>query len=571
MKLSPEEREKIQKIIHEDLKEGIRRRKEQYSENQDGKENEKTRLQQIAEVRRQVEEEFYSNNPDYVQYVNRYGITTWILRDELKLKQAKGRIRKYTKSLERFKQLRKFLLTSVFILSAYVGYLIYQKTTLPPVLKIETNALNGLIFIDNQITTIKPNTYHKIDPGKKRIGLAAPGFRTMFREIELNKKDTLVLQMYLEPDSTYDPDLAGLWRTKVPPPKPDEPLIITNIRNLSSKPSATILPKSISQPIEKSEGGLFITSNHSDAVIYINGVPTPYPQNTLIRNVPTGEMTIEVRKDGYLTKPSFVTFNYDNPKEVKSLAFELIPERSIKLKIKTEPVAGEIKVDGIVIGTGEIEIEPSMGMHTISFGDVIGFITPSPRTIEVSDRMTETVILAQYSPSIDVEFKLDETGKIRSKGIIQYNVGYWTQEQGAVPSNEYGPEIVKTKPFNFYVFQMGPGKPNANPSGNDYIEILFNLPVGIERGKSGSLIIEGYATNRNFQFNLTKLTEIAIYVNDQPIQMNFRPSVNIDETRSVARDVFPIGRFLKSGTNKILLRTTDYSKCYYLLKSLRIE
>lgn len=558
------------KIIREDLVKSIQNKSARAS-GQNSQEVEKTRLQKIAEIRRQVENEFYSNHPDYVQYVNRYGITTWILRDELKLKREKGRFRRYTKNLERIQTLRKYLIYGLAVLIVYIGYRIYANSTLPPVIKILTNATSGLIFVNNQLTSLKPNEFQTISPGKKKIGLAAPGFRTMFKEVTLKERDTTIVEMYLEPDPTYDPDLAGLWRTKVPPPKPDEPLMLTNIRSLAEKPLSNTPQKTKMIQAEQSKGGLFITSNHSDAIIYINGVPTPYPQNTLISNVPTGELTIEVRKAGYITKPAFTTINYDNPNETKSLAFELIPEKTMKLTIKTEPVVGEIKVDGVVVGKGTVTYEPTVGSHTISFGEVLGFITPQPRTIEVSEAMKDNYIVGQYRPAIDIEFKLDETGNIRSRGIIQYNVGYWTQNQGTIPSNEYGPEIIKTKPFDFYVFQLGPGKPNANPSGNDYIELLFNLPTGFETGRSLSVVLEGYATNRNFQFNLTKVTEIAIHVNDQPVQLNIRPSVNIDETRTVARDVFPIGRFLKAGTNKLLIRTTDNSKCYYLLKSVRIE
>ncbi|MDK9700717.1 MAG: hypothetical protein OEM52_11285, partial [bacterium] len=211
------------------------------------------------------------------------------------------------------------------------------------------------------------------------------------------------------------------------------------------------------------------------------------------------------------------------------------------------------------------------GVHTISFGEVSGFLTPANKSIEINDRSTQIDVVGTYIPSIEIDFKLDESGRVKSRGIINVETGYWLSDKGTVPSTEHGPEIVKVKPFDFYVYQFGPGRSNANPSGNDYIDVTFNLPSGFDAGRSLSLVLEGYATNRNFQFNLTKLTEISIAVNGQTVQSGIRPTVNIDENRTVARDAYPIGRFLKTGANHVMIRTTDNSKCYYLLRGMRIE
>lgn len=571
MGLTPEEKDRLQNRIRDDLRDGLRRKNQEKNENTDVFGQDKTSRQKIEEIRQKVENEFYSNHPDYVQYVNRYGIVKWILSDELKTKREKGKIRKQVKLQERLSQYRNYLLWVLALLIIYVGFRLYQRSFVPPIVKIETNTETGFVFVDNQISQLKPNSYGFLEPGNRRIGFAARGFRTQFKEVLIKNQDTTVIRFELEPDSTFDPDLAGLWRSKVPPAKPDDPYIISTIRNsVIRTQTPSIEPKSVKQS-EIGSGGVFITSNESDAVVYVNGVPTPLPQNTMIKSLPTGELTIELRKNGYLSMPSFITITRTNPNETSSLAFELSPVKTIKLTIKTEPIIGEIKFDGVVIGKGSVTYEPPLGPHTISFGDVIGFTPPIPRTIEITDGMSETFIVGQYRPSIDVLFHLDETGQVRTKGVTQYQTGYWLDNKGTIQTSEYGPEVLKTRPFDFFVFQMGPGLPNANPSGNDYIELTFNLPSGYDAGRSLSLVLEGYATNRNFQFNLTKVTEIAIHVNNQIVQTGMRPSVNIDENRTVARDVFPIGRFLKSGTNKVLIRTTDNSKCYYLLKSMRIE
>ena len=239
--------------------------------------------------------------------------------------------------------------------------------------------------------------------------------------------------------------------------------------------------------------------------------------------------------------------------------------------MRTEPIIGEIKLDGVAVGRGSVTQEPAIGTHTISFSDVPGFIAPPNQIIEITDRSSEQEIVGRYRATVDLEIRVDENGRIKTRGIINIQTGYWTEEKGEVPTQENGPEIVKIKPYDFYVYQFGPGRPNANPSGSDYLEVTFNLPPGFDTDRPLSLVLEGYATNRNFQFNLSKLTEIAIEVNGQVSQANIRPSVNIDETRTVARDAYPISRFLKAGANRVMIRLTDNSKCYYLLRGMKIE
>ncbi len=584
MALNKEEQDQIRDRIRRDLEASRERGKSPSDPRKlDHFEHDETRLQQIERLRREIEDEYFSQQPDYVQYVNRYGVTKWVLEEELHQKRLKSRMRRANRRRQRLEKVRNGLLYLMLAVVALSGYRIYTHLNVPPVVMFKTNVdVPGMVFVNTELSPIRPNKYGKLAPGTYAVGIASPGYRTAFREVTIKQTDTTIVSFVLEVDSAFRPDNMGHWRQKFPPPRPDESVTLTALRSLStkqessSKPQTTtsttspfgIAPLAAPSPMS---GGVFITSNQSDATIYMNGSPTPLPQNTMLSDLPLGQLTFEVRKPGYRSNPAYLSTRRTNPSERVSLAFELIPDQKAKLTIRTEPIIGEIKFDGIAVGRGSVNQEPSAGSHTVTFGDVIGFVTPSSQVIEISDRSSEQEVVGHYRATVDIDVKVDESGRIKNRGILNIQTGYWTSEKGMTPSQEYGPEIVKVKPYDFFAYQFGPGRPNANPSGCDYVEVTFNLPTGFDADRALSLILEGYATNRNFQFNLTKLTEIAIMVNGQTVHANIRPSVNIDETRTVARDAYPISRFLKPGANSVVIRLTEDAKCYYLLRSMRIE
>ena len=61
------------------------------------------------------------------------------------------------------------------------------------------------------------------------------------------------------------------------------------------------------------------------------------------------------------------------------------------LSITTTPVSGSIYVDGIYKGTGSWSGSVSIGSHTVSFGTVSGYTTPSQQTVTVNKGLTTTI------------------------------------------------------------------------------------------------------------------------------------------------------------------------------------
>ena len=68
------------------------------------------------------------------------------------------------------------------------------------------------------------------------------------------------------------------------------------------------------------------------------------------------------------------------------------------VRLQTEPLAAGIKLDGVPVGLGQVDLELDFGTRTVSFADVAGYETPEPITIEVTpDDIDIPDILGTYT------------------------------------------------------------------------------------------------------------------------------------------------------------------------------
>ena len=61
------------------------------------------------------------------------------------------------------------------------------------------------------------------------------------------------------------------------------------------------------------------------------------------------------------------------------------------IHIITAPVKGDIFVNGEYRGTGDVNIELDAGTYSVSFGQVMGYTTPSPLTVTVNPNFVALV------------------------------------------------------------------------------------------------------------------------------------------------------------------------------------
>jgi hypothetical protein len=66
------------------------------------------------------------------------------------------------------------------------------------------------------------------------------------------------------------------------------------------------------------------------------------------------------------------------------------------LHIVTTPVSGDIYINTEYRGTQDLNVILDIGTYTVSFGDITGYVTPSPLTVDVISDHT-TIITVEYT------------------------------------------------------------------------------------------------------------------------------------------------------------------------------
>jgi len=61
------------------------------------------------------------------------------------------------------------------------------------------------------------------------------------------------------------------------------------------------------------------------------------------------------------------------------------------LHVITTPVKGDILIENEYRGTGDVNIELEQGTYTVSFGPIIGYVTPPSMNITVNPGFTALV------------------------------------------------------------------------------------------------------------------------------------------------------------------------------------
>jgi hypothetical protein len=59
--------------------------------------------------------------------------------------------------------------------------------------------------------------------------------------------------------------------------------------------------------------------------------------------------------------------------------------------VDTTPVKGPVYLNGVLQGTAPVTVNLNPGTYTVSFGDVVGYITPPPQTANIIAGQTTTI------------------------------------------------------------------------------------------------------------------------------------------------------------------------------------
>jgi hypothetical protein len=159
----------------------------------------------------------------------------------------------------------------------------------------------------------------------------------------------------------------------------------------TSKPTRKEIPRSSKQIL----GSIIVSTNVKDAEILLNGQPTGRKTNATLEEIPQGDYTVSVAKEGFLVDPPSIDVNIERDLQSELVVFSLRAEKEMPtphLEISTEPMAGQIYLNGQPVGSGEYKKDMEFGKYLIAFGSIPGYFDPAPQEI----------VLSEDNPSADV-------------------------------------------------------------------------------------------------------------------------------------------------------------------------
>ena len=129
-------------------------------------------------------------------------------------------------------------------------------------------------------------------------------------------------------------------------------------------------------------GTLSITTTPVDGEVFVDG--TSWGIAPKSREVDIGTYTVTFGDvEGYTTPASQEAVVTKDTTTPITGTYILIPTETGTLSIDTEPVKGEVFIDGISWGTAPQTRELEIGLYDVSFGEVSGYVTPDPVEAEV--------------------------------------------------------------------------------------------------------------------------------------------------------------------------------------------
>ena len=226
------------------------------------------------------------------------------------------------------------------------------------------------------------------------VSVAKEGFKPEPDHIVIRiiKDDTLVLEFKLNPipdEPSFEERIAEI----LPPVKEQTHISAGNKR----KSPAVTRPRRAERKIF---GSILVSSNIKGAQIFLNGKITGQLTNDSFDSLETGRYVVSVTKDGYQADLDSITVDITRNYQTELLFFNLRPiYQPVRpnITIETIPVAGNIYIDGELVGVGKVSREFVLGRHIVFFGAVKNFRTPPEREIVLTQQNPIENMIVEYS------------------------------------------------------------------------------------------------------------------------------------------------------------------------------
>ncbi len=185
-------------------------------------------------------------------------------------------------------------------------------------------------------------------------------------------------------------------------------------------------------------GTLEITSNISGAKIIINGKDTGKETDYVFTEMPLGKHVIQVVKRGYESQPSQMEVVLTSAQPNAEVSFRLL-QKYEKVSIRTNPLEGDIFINGKLMGKGTFEGLLEIGTHEVTFGTLAGYKTPRAQSIKLQPGHP-VELEVRYFPELRIIAEVTGDGNIQVKNGEIF-LGYTLRNRGFSASNEGRQEV----------------------------------------------------------------------------------------------------------------------------------
>jgi hypothetical protein len=298
--------------------------------------------------------------------------------------------------------LRFFL--PVLIVGGIFYYFVVARSEGTGSLRVLSNIPGAEILLDGSPLGISTDTtLTNIPVGKVTVSVRKEGYRQNppFEVVHIRQGHTPEVQFDLEEEYlvAFYKGVEVREKSQSVPARMYEALPKPSERKITRVPKTS--PQKRQQPRSSTKimGSIIVSANERDADILLNGQPTGKKTSSTLEDIPQGSYTISVAKQGYLVDPPQVNVGISRDLQSELVVFNLRPEKETPtphLSVATEPLAGQIYLNGNPVGSGSFDRDMEPGRYLIAFGSIPGYFDPAPQEVNLSEDNPTVVIVGTY-------------------------------------------------------------------------------------------------------------------------------------------------------------------------------
>ena len=583
--------EEFREEIEDDAQERIEKYRNYSKENQ-----QKPPSGQEEKIFLEEQDRFYSSQKGYYKYKNHIGETTWMTVDEFDA-QDEFTDRVYSKK-------DKIRISSIVVLILLIiGFGLAELVALLSpdsqrgYVVVGLNKNKATLYINHALAAgFTPGIAYPVNEGEHEITIISTGYKTdpKYQMVDIVKGDTARISFNLIPlggetgvvklnipfgdASVYaDGEFKGTanQNSLLTLPLGDHTITVKKSSYVSSprlhtftlnegdtinldfrlvRARSTSENPAISSTINT--GLIEVNTNVNGAQILLNGTNTGFESDYVLQKIPFGQHIISVQKEGYKVYPKEQVVRLSQNDIQAKVDFTLTSTTGLAT-INVHPDNAPIFIDGKKASDGDFNGSLALGEHTVSFGDVEGYKTPEPQTINITSEWQNRFEF-RYGSNIYMSVK---PGHINPPSMVRLSSGYIMSGVNFKANSTNGPEVVVNRKINENVWEMGFAFQYKNPPGSDAIFVRFQAPRDLNITEEVKLRLWIYSTDEDYPLVIGGNAGYKVVFNNVAIVDGKAPRYTVEQISQENFEEITLTQYLKSGINTLIISTaTDNSR-----------